>query len=378
MQMRSMRVVIVGGGIGGLSAGLALRAGGADVMVYEQAAEIGEVGAGVGLFPNSMRVLQRLGVADAALRRAAPITEWSMYTPHGSVLSNQVAGRDGPVSTFGMYRPDLVAALAAGLPSGVLHTGHRCIAFSQDDRSAGVTFDNGVSVEADVVIAADGIHSTLQRYVVEPRPPVFSGVVAYRGVMPAAQVPDWAWPQALVNWVGQGRHFLVFPVRAGTLLNYVGFLPADEQMRESWSAPGDPAVLAAAFADWNPSLSRLLSRIDATFRWGLYDRDPLPRWTDGRLTLLGDAAHAMLPHMGQGANQAIEDGMALATLMQGRGAADVPDVLIRYQALRHDHTARVQQGSRANGLRMDSGQPITIARGDVHDYDVEAEARAMS
>ena len=149
-----------------------------------------------------------------------------------------------------------------------------------------------------------------------PRRPVFSGVVAYRGVMPAARVPGWGWPNALVNWVGQGKHFLVFPVRAGALLNYVGFVPADEQMRESWSAPGDPAVLAAEFADWDPWLSRLLSQIDATFRWGLYDRDPLPRWTHGRLALLGDAAHAMLPHMGQGANQSIEDGMALATLMR--------------------------------------------------------------
>jgi salicylate hydroxylase len=148
-----------------------------------------------------------------------------------------------------MYRPDLVAALAAGLPRGVLRTGHRCVAFRQDDRYAVVTFDNGSSVEADVVIAADGIHSTLQRYVVKPRRPVFSGVLAYRGVMPSARVRGWPWPHALVNWVGEGKHFLVFPVRAGTLLNYVGFLPADEQMRESWSAPGDPAVLAAEFAD---------------------------------------------------------------------------------------------------------------------------------
>ena len=150
-----------------------------------------------------------------------------------------------------------------------------------------------------------------------------------------------------MNWVGQGKHFLVFPVRAGTLLNYVGFLPADEQMRESWSAPGDPAVESAAFS------AALADR--RHFPVGLYDRDPLPRWTDGRLTLLGDAAHAMLPRMGQGANQAIEDGMALATLMRHTGAAGVTDVLIRYQALRHDHTARVQQGSPrqrvAHGLR---------------------------
>jgi salicylate hydroxylase len=375
--MRSMRVLVVGGGIGGLSAALALLSAGAKVRVYEHAAELGEVGAGVGLFPNSMRILQRLGVAHSVTRLAAPINEWWMLAPGGSVVSHQVAGRDGPSSSVGMYRPDLVAALAAGLPRGALHTGHRCVAFRQDDRYAVVTFDNGVSVEADVVIAADGIHSTLQRYVVKPRRPVFSGVVAYRGVMPAARVPDWPWPHALVNWVGQGKHFLVFPVRAGTLLNYVGFLPADAQMRESWSAPGDPAILAAEFADRDPWLSRLLSRIDTTFRWGLYDRDPLPRWTNGRLALLGDAAHAMLPHMGQGANQAIEDGMALATLMRGTDAADVTEALIRYQRLRHDHTARVQQGSRANGMRMDAGQAITIGQPGVHDYDVEAEARVM-
>ena len=135
---------------------------------------------------------------------------------------------------------------------------------------------------------------------------------------------------------------------------------------------------------WPPSLPTGIRgflgcsrEIDATFRWGLYDRDPLPRWTHGRLALLGDAAHAMLPHMGQGANQSIEDGMALATLMRDTDAADVTDVLIQYQALRHDHTARVQQGSRANGIRMDSGRAITIGRPGVHDYDVEAEARAM-
>jgi salicylate hydroxylase len=166
-------------------------------------------------------------------------------------------------------------------------------------------------------------------------------------------------------------------VRAGTLLNYVGFLPADEQMRESWSAPGDPAVLAAEFGDWDPRLTRLLSQIDATLRWGLYDRDPLPRWTCGRLALLGDAAHAMLPHMGQGANQSIEDGMAMATLMRGADAVDITDVLIRYQALRHEHTARVQQGSRTNGLRFDSGQAIAFGRNGIQDYDVEAAARAM-
>jgi 2-polyprenyl-6-methoxyphenol hydroxylase-like FAD-dependent oxidoreductase len=129
-----MRVLVVGGGIGGLSAALALRYAGAKVRVYEQAAELGEVGAGVGLFPNSIRIMQRLGVADSVTRRGAPIKEWWMLAPGGAVLSHQVAGRDGPVSSPGMYRPDMVAELAAGLPRGALHPGHRCVAFTQDDR----------------------------------------------------------------------------------------------------------------------------------------------------------------------------------------------------------------------------------------------------
>ena len=132
--MRSVRVVVVGGGIGGLSAALALRTAGAEVSVYEQAAELGEVGAGVGLFSNSMRILQRLGVADSVMRRAAPINGWWIFAPGGSVLSHQVAGRDAAIGSLGMYRPDLVAALACGLPRGILHCGHRCVAFSQDDR----------------------------------------------------------------------------------------------------------------------------------------------------------------------------------------------------------------------------------------------------
>jgi salicylate hydroxylase len=278
-------------------------------------------------------------------------------------------------SQVALYRPDLIDTLAAALGGEAVHTGHRCISFTQDEHAARVVFDNGVTAEADAVVGADGIHSALQRYVVEPRPPVFSGRAAYRGVVPADRLPDWPRRDAVL-WTGEGKHFLTLPVRAGELRYYVGFVPADEHMRESWSAPGDPAALAAEFSGWDPQLAALLREVDTTFRWGLYDREPLPHWTRGRLTLLGDAAHAMLPHMGQGANQAIEDGMALAVLVRGLDTADVPGALIRYEELRRSRTALIQQGSRNNGQHLDSGN-ADMGETPSEDYDVEAAAEAL-
>jgi salicylate hydroxylase len=381
--MTSVHVVIVGGGIGGLTAALALRSAGADVEVYEQAPQLGEVGAGVALAPAGMRVLERLGVAEPVTRWAVPISNVDIRQPDGSAMRppNSDAGQPkpggaGPSMGMGMYRPDLIEVLAAALPDGTLHTGHRCVAVNQGSRSAQVTFDNGVTVEADMVVGADGIHSVLQQHVVEPQPPVFSGRIAYRGVLPADQLPEWP-RDAAALWNGEGKRFLTFPVHGGELRNFVGFVPADEQMRESWSAPGEPAALAAEFAGWDPRLLELIARIKTTFRWGIFDRDPLPRWSHGRLTLLGDAAHAMQPHMGQGANQAIEDAMALAILVRERSAADVSQVLISYENLRRERTATFQQGSRANGERMNKSEynPGT-RRPRIDNYDVEAEAEA--
>jgi salicylate hydroxylase len=374
LAMKKLRVAIVGGGIGGLATAVALRQVGAQVRVYEQAPELGDVGAGVALHRNSQRVLDRLGLLEDVGRRASWLSEFRFFTPDGTVVSRETF--DPEYRQLGLHRADLVALLAAALPTGVVQTGHRCVHFSQHDGSAAVAFDNGVSTSADVVVAADGIRSGLQRYVVEPAAPVFSGVVAYRGLIPAARLLEW--PQCLVTWGGSGKHFVAYPVRAGQLINYVGFLPVDDQMGESWSAPGDPAVLAAAFADWTLQVRRLLSQVETTVKWGLYDREPLSRWTNGRLTLLGDAAHPMLPHMGQGANQAIEDAMALAILLRDVAAADAPAALMRYQAQRRDHTARIQQNARVNGLRFDSAQPLSLNHSWVRDYDVEKEALAAS
>ncbi len=291
-------------------------------------------------------------------------------------------------ATFGMHRADFVDLLAKALPAGVVHTGHRCTGFEQDADVTRVSFANGAVVAAGVIIAADGIHSELRRYVAPPSRPIFHGSVAYRGVVPHEHVPHWP-TNAWLMWLGKGKHFLSFPLRAGKLINYVGFVPADAEMKESWSAPGDPDVLRTEFAGWDPRIGSLLQKVQMTFRWALYDREPLPTWTKGRLSLLGDAAHPMLPHLGQGANQGIEDGMALATILARANRKTVPAALLAYERLRRERVAQVQRGARENGLRYDSAYSdlgvrdaeITAHaafRKRLYDHDVVPEAQAAA
>ncbi|HEX5212608.1 MAG TPA: FAD-dependent monooxygenase [Pseudolabrys sp.] len=355
MTAERPKVAIVGGGIGGLFAANALVAQGLDVAVYEQAPAIGEVGAGVFLTPNSVRQLHRVGLGQAVERWGARVGPGSHYFRHDGapIAPVQVTDSSGWNATFGMHRADFVDFLAAALPKGVLHTDHRATAFEQSQDVARVSFANGAAIEADVVIGADGIHSELRPYVFPPSRPVFHGTIAYRGVIAHERIPDWPNDRWLM-WLGTGKHFLTFPVRAGKLINYVGFVPADEEMKESWSAPGDADLLRREFAGWEPRIERLLQEVDKTFRWALYDREPLPCWTKGRLSLLGDAAHPMLPHLGQGANQSIEDGMALATILARAGRARAPAALLAYERLRRGRVAAVQRGARENGLRYDS------------------------
>jgi salicylate hydroxylase len=383
-------VLIVGGGIGGLFAANALLAQGLEVSVYEQAPAIGEIGAGVFLTPNSVRHLQRVGLEPAVEKWGARVGQHSRYFRHDGapIAPVQVTDSSGWNATFGMHRADLVDMLAAALPAGVVHTGHRCSGFEQDGHKARVSFANGASAEADVVIAADGIHSELRPFVFPSSQPTSSGSVAYRGLVPHERVADWPVDRWQM-WLGTGRHFLAFPVRAGKLINYVGFVPTDEVMKESWSAPGDPKVLRREFAGWDPRIDQLLSNVQITFRWALYDREPLPVWTRDRLSLLGDAAHPMLPHLGQGANQSIEDGIALATILARADRTTAPRALLAYEQLRRERVAQVQRGARESGLRYDSAYSdlgvrdaeITAHaafRRRLYDYDVVPEAQAAA
>lgn len=388
MTSQPLRVAVVGGGIGGLATANALLARGVDVTVYEQAVRLGEVGAGVQIAPNGLRVLERMGLGEAVRAGGVQFQVGSQYyRKDGSIVAPSViTDSSGWQGLYGIHRADLLGLLADALPEGVIRTGHRSVGFEQDAHSARVLFENGEVADADVVIGADGIHSVLQRFVVEPSTPVHSGSVAYRGLIPADALPEWSrttWQM----WMGDGKHFLVFPVRSGNVLNYVGFVPSSEQTSESWSAPGDPDRLRSEFVGWDPRVEELLSKVDTTFWWGLYDRNPLPKWTEGRLTLLGDAAHPMLPHLGQGANQSIEDAVTIATLLADATAEDAASRLQTYENLRRERTSRVQLGSRENGARYDSShddldrrdQEIARATGfrwSIYDHDAEEVAKS--
>ena len=355
MAEAQLRVVVVGGGIGGLFAANALIAHGLDVSVYEQAPALGEVGAGVYVTPNAVRQMQRVGLGPAVEKYGARVGPKSRYFRHdGSPIAPvQVTDASGWSANFGMHRADFVEFLAAALPPGIVHCAHRAIGFEQAGDAARVRFANGATAEGDVVIGADGIHSEMRPHVFPPSKPVFHGTISYRGLVSRERLPDWPMDRWEM-WAGPKKHFLVFPVRHGEMVNYVGFVPTDEEMKESWSAPGDPDKLRREFEGWDPRIGRVLEQVDRCFRWALYDREPLPTWTKGRLTLLGDAAHPMLPHLGQGANQSIEDGMALATILSRVDNARVPAALVAYERLRRERVAEVQLGARKHGLRVDS------------------------
>ena len=253
---------------------------------------------------------------------------------------------------YHIHRADLLSVLSRALPAGVLQTGRRCMGATQTDGGVRATFEDGSHVEGDVLVGADGIHSTVRRLLLGAETPRFTGCAAYRGLVPADRLTHLDLPVECEIWMGPGQHFVHYFVQGGRLVNFVAVVEEESWTRESWTDRGDIADVLAAYAGWHPQLHAILGAADETFKWGLFERPPLPRWSAGGVTLLGDACHAMLPFMAQGAAQAIEDGAALAACLAKFGGLGIPEALRIYESLRLPRASRVQALSRDNKMRF--------------------------
>jgi salicylate hydroxylase len=389
---RKLEVAIAGGGIGGLTTALALRARGLNVMVFEQASAFREIGAGIALGANAVRLLRRIRLEDRLKSIGSANMGLTLLTRHGTpITASPRLARPLPpneISSYTVHRAELLNLLIEAQPDGTLHFGHRCVKASETGDRVRLSFANGAAAEVDVFVGADGIHSMSQREIGLKTHPASEGCMAYRGLIPAERLP-WANDlNSLRMWIGSGRSLICYPVSRGRLINMVAFVPTDRDRAESWSAPGDLGKLAAAYAGWDTPVLQMIGALDETFCWGIYDRAPLPYWSTPRMTLLGDAAHPMVPHFGQGAGQAIEDGFALAVLLEDAGTEQVPARLKAYQRLRLERTSRVQAVSREAG-RFYRSEHRNIAEREqqlatwmsagrwIFEYDVEKAARAL-
>ncbi|MER6417921.1 FAD-dependent monooxygenase [Streptomyces sp. NPDC001137] len=329
-----MRAIVVGAGIGGLAATLSLRRAGHEVTILEQTPQFSEVGAGIQLAPNATRELRRLGLLDAVAAQSArpaavSLRTWSDGTEIcGYALGRQVEDEFG-APYLQVHRADLRDALAAAVPEGWVRLNTLVVGIDQDDRTAYVTTASGERLGADLVVAADGIRSAARQWLFGADGAVFSGTAAYRALLPVDEVADLRLPDTGV-WLGPGRHFVHYRVRRGELLNVVAVFGTETAAQESWTAQAAPGEQLRAFEGWDFRVRSVLERAGRVFRWSIYTRTPLPRWHSGRVTLLGDSAHAMVPFQAQGAAQAVLDAAVLGDCLTEAGAGDVPDALDRY------------------------------------------------
>ncbi|MDX3241337.1 FAD-dependent monooxygenase [Streptomyces sp. ME18-1-4] len=341
--------------MGGLAAGVSLRRAGHEVTLVEQSSRFGDVGAGIQLAPNATRVLRRLGLLDAVAGQAARPARFSFRTwSDGAEICGWTLGRAAE-DAFGapylqVHRADLHHALAAALPAepGALRLNTVVVGIDQDKESAYVTTAGGERLRADLVVAADGIRSAARRWLFGADEAVFSRTAAYRALLPADGVADLRLPDTGV-WLGPGRHFVHYWVRRGELLNVVAVFGTRAAARESWTARAEPGEQLHAFAGWDPRVLGVLERAGRVFRHGIYSRAPLARWNVGRVTLLGDSAHAMVPFQAQGAAQAILDAAVLGDALMDATPAEVPEALDRYVRRRLTTATGVQAGSARAG-----------------------------
>ena len=365
MKTSTPRILIAGGGIGGLAAALALLKRGFDVEVYEQASELKEVGAGLQLSANGNRVLYALGVGDALKlmsceARAKEIRLWNTGDTWKLFDLGAVSVERYGYPYFTVYRPDLLGVLAAAvraLKPDAIHLQARCAGFEQDDSGVTLLLESG-QARGDVLIGADGVHSKIRQGLFGADAPEFTGLMAWRGVIPIEKLPEHLHRLVGTNWVGPGGHIVHYPLRAGRLMNFVGVRERADWQVESWSVRGTTDECLGDFAGWHQDIQLMIKAIDVPYKWALMHRPPLDRWSIGRVSLLGDACHSTLPFLAQGAVMAIEDGFILARALEA--ATDATSALTRYENARRERTKRMVEGAAANTKRFHNPELASV------------------
>jgi salicylate hydroxylase len=352
---RMPHVIIAGAGLGGLTAALALLQRGFDVDVYEQASELKEIGAGVQIGPNGSRVLYELRLQEALSRMAfepagKEIRLWNTAQTFKLFdLGSESVSRYGSPYLM-MHRADLYSILAdavLALKPDAVHLNAKCIGYEQDDQGVRLLLENGEKAAGDILIGADGLHSRIRRQLAGADKAVFTGGISWRGIIPMDRLPPHLATPVGVNWVGPRGHVIHYPVRRGELMNFVGHVERDDWQVESWTERGTIDECAADFAGWHDDIHELIRNIEVPLKWALFLREPLKKWGEGRVSLLGDACHATLPYLAQGANMALEDGLVLARALHNH-MNDLPAALRRYEDARRERTTRVVDKSAEN------------------------------
>ena len=353
MGRSGLSIAIIGAGMGGLAAAATLRRVGIDARVYEQASRFGRVGAGIQMMPNSMKVLRGIGVEERLRRVAfAPYSHLNRVGDTGQVTNELPM----PESLYGapylcMHRAELHGALAATVPAEIIHLGKKLVGLEHRAGRVELAFADGERVHADAVIGADGVHSTVREIILGPENPQWKGRVAYRAVFPAALMGGGEIRPSRTKWWGPDRHIVIYYTTANR--DEIYFVtsvpePVEWMTRESWSAKGDVVELRAAYESFHPEVRAVLEACPDCHKWAILEREPLARWSEERVVLLGDACHPMTPYMAQGAATSIEDAAVLARCLDAVDGEDVEGAFERYEAHRKPRTSRIQAISSAN------------------------------
>lgn len=365
--MARQRIGIIGGGIGGVALATCLLQRGFEVRLFERAKGFGEVGAGIQMTPNAVKVMKALGLLDRMLEagflpQALVGRNWRSARENFRTPLRGVCEQLYDAPFIHIHRADLHHILASAIPDGVPRFEVSCTGVQQQKAGAVATFSDGSAFEADLIVGADGVRSVVRNALFGAEEPRFTGHMCYRAVVPVGGLVDFVSPDTSF-WLGPNGHIVTYYVRGGTAVNIVAVAETANWVEESWNVASSKDEMLGAFRGWHRNIETLFQRVDEVYKWGLFDRDPMTQWSKGRVTLLGDAAHPMLPFLSQGAAMAIEDAYVLAASLAAHGD-DIPSALADYERERLPRTSRVQLEARERGRTYHLPSAFAQARRD--------------